>query len=147
MSATNQRSFSGPGCIEVLDCRDARLSIRSDQGLTLVSITGEIYASNVDQVRARVRTFVPRVGALIVDLSHIDFICVAGLGVLFSLNVECARVGTPWVVIAGASVSRLLRVGDPDSTLPTVASYMDALRYLRRAIPEGQRLALVAPTN
>jgi anti-anti-sigma factor len=147
MSATNQRFFSGSTCIEVFDCRDARLSVRRDQGLTLVSITGEIYVSSVDEVRARTRALVPRGGALIVDLSRTDFMCVAGLGVLLSLDVECARANTAWALIAGARVSRLLRAGDPDGTLPTVASYMDALRYLRRSVPEGQQLRLIAPTN
>jgi anti-anti-sigma factor len=147
MSATDQRFVGKSTCVESFDCRDARLTMRNDQGLTVITITGEIYASNVDEVKARARALVPRGGALIVDLGRIDFIGVAGLGVILSLDTECARAGTVWALITGISVSRLLRVGDPDGALPTVASYMDALRYVRKAMPEGQRLRLVAPTN
>lgn len=147
MPTTDQLLVGEPTHTEVVDCRDARLTARGDHSLTVITITGEIYASNVDDVSRHARELVPPVGALIVDLSSIEFVSVAGLHVLFSLNTECARANTPWALIAGRSVSRLLRVGDPDGTLPTVTSSKEALRYLRSATPAGRPLRLVARTN
>jgi anti-anti-sigma factor len=147
LSTTNQPHVGEPARTEVFGCRDARLTIRSDHRLTTITITGEIYASNADDISRRVRALVPRVGALIVDLSRIDFIGIAGLRVLFSLNNECARTNTAWALIAGHSAARLLRIGDPDDTLPTVASSIEALRRVRSAGPAGRRLQLVAAPN
>jgi hypothetical protein len=67
--------------------------------------------------------------------------------VLFSLGSDCASTNIPWVLVTNHSVLRLLRVGDPDGSLPTVASLTEALRYVRRETPVARRLRLVARTN
>jgi anti-anti-sigma factor len=147
MPAIDKPDVTEPTRGEVVACRDARLVIRQDQGLTVIAIAGEIYASNVDDVSRHVRASVPRVGALIVDLSRIEFIGVEGVRVLFSLSSECARSNIPWVLVTNHCVLRLLRVGDPDGSLPTVALLTEAFRYVRRETPVARRLRLVAPTN
>jgi anti-anti-sigma factor len=147
MPAIKKPPFTESNRGEVVACRDARLLIRQDHGVTVITIAGEIYASNVDDVSRHVRVSVPHFGALIVDLSSIEFIGVEGVRVLFSLNSDCARTNIPWVLVTNHSVLRLLRVGDPDGLLPTVASLTEALRYVRRETPVARRLRLVAPTN
>ena len=132
---------------EILDCGDARLTTRSDRNLTVLTITGEIYASNVDDVKRRIRALVPQLAVLVVDLSRIDFIGVAGFSALTLLNTECANANVSWVLIPSYSVRRLLRVSDPGGTLPVVASPAEALRRVRSAIRATRPLRLVTPAD
>jgi anti-anti-sigma factor len=145
MPASHKPAFSDRVHTEVLDCRDARLTVRKDEHLTVIAVTGEIYASNVDDVSRRVRTLIPPVGELIVDLSRIEFIGVAGLKVLLWVNAERARTNSPWVLVASSSVARLLRVSDPGGTLPMVTSSAEALRRIRTADLRSRPLRLVPP--
>jgi hypothetical protein len=70
----------------VIDCRFARVSADTDTDLTVITIMGEIDASNVDDVSRHTRGLVPEGGALIVDLTATDFIAIDGLRMLFALQ-------------------------------------------------------------
>jgi hypothetical protein len=80
---------------------------------------------------------------LIVDLGAIDFIAVDGLRALFALNIECARTGTTWALIASHAASRVLQVGDRDKLLPAVASAIESLLLVRRPSRGHQSRPLV----
>ena len=94
--------------------------------------------SGLDNLTREARDVVQPRNALILDLAGVEFIVVAGLRALRAVNIECARCGTSWALIANHAVTRLLRVGDPDGTLPVVGSAVEALLRLRRA-RHGQR--------
>jgi hypothetical protein len=68
------------------DCRGARVRAKTDTGLTVISISGEIDASNADELSHRASELASDCGALIVDLADIDFIALDGLHALFALN-------------------------------------------------------------
>jgi anti-anti-sigma factor len=104
----------------------------TSRDLTTIRITGEIDACNVDELTTRARGAVPEGTTLVLDLTGVDFIAVAGLRALLAMNVECARCDTSWAVIAGPAATRLLRIGDPDHTLPVVGSALEALLQVRR---------------
>ena len=129
------------------DCRRARMRAKTGTGLTVMSISGEIDASNADDVSHHVRELVPDCGALIVDLADIDFIALDGLHALIALNNQCARTGTTWALIANHAVNRLLRVGDHDKLLPAVGSATEALLLVRRSSRSHRSLQLVSPTG
>ncbi len=115
----------------------------SDREFTTIKITGDIDACNVDDLTTSARDAVPEGTALILDLAGVDFIAVAGLRALLAMNIECARCGTSWALIGGPAVTRLLRVGDRDHTLPVVGSPVEALLRIRRARREHRRLLAV----
>ena len=129
------------------DSRLARIRAKADTGLTLISISGEIDASNVDDVSHHVRELVSDGGALIVDLAEVDFIAIEGLRALFALNTQCARTGTTWALIASHAVNRLLRVGDHDTPVPAVGSATEALLLVRRSSRSCRSLQLVSPAG
>ena len=129
------------------DCRRARVRAKTDTGLTVISISGEIDASNVDDVSHHVRELVSDGGALIVDLAEVDFVAVDGLRALFALNTQCARTGTRWALIASHAVNRLLRVGDHDTPVPAVGSATEALLLVRRSSLGRRSLQLVSPAG
>jgi len=62
-----------------------RIGVRTDAGLTVITIRGEIDASDVDDLSPHARGLVRDCGELIVDLSGIDFIGIDGLRALFAL--------------------------------------------------------------
>jgi anti-anti-sigma factor len=128
------------------DCHRARVRAKTDTRLTVISISGEIDASNVDDVSHHVRELASDCGALIVDLAEVDFIALDGLHALFALNNECARTGTTLALIASQAVNRLLRVGDHDTLLPAVGSATEALLLVRRSSRGHRSLQLVTPT-
>ena len=129
------------------DCRGACVRSKTDSGLTAISISGEIDASNVDDVSRRVRELVSDCGALIVDLAGVDFIDLGGLRALFALNNQCARTGTTLALIASDAVNRLLRVEDHDKLLPAVGSAVEALLLVRRSSCSRRSLQLVSPAG
>ena len=129
------------------DCRRARMRAKTDTGLTVMSISGEIDASNADELGHRVSGLASDRGALIVDLAEVDFIAIDGLRALFALNIQCARTGTTWALIASHAVNRLLRVGDHDKLLPAVGSATEALLLVRRSSRGHRSLQLVSPTG
>ena len=129
------------------DCRRARMRAQTDTGLTVISISGEIDASNVDDVSRRASERVSDCAALIVDLAEVDFIAIDGLHALFALNMQCARTGTTWALIASQAVNLLLRVGDHDKLLPAVGSATEALLLVRRSGRGHRSLQLVSPTD
>jgi hypothetical protein len=87
----------------VTDCRGAPIGVRTDAGLTVITISGEIVASDIDDLSPHARGLVRDCGVLIVDLSGIDFITVDGLRALFALwSADPATTELP-----GARVMRI----------------------------------------
>ena len=88
------------------DCQRACVKAKTDRGLTLISISGEIDASNVDEVSRRASELISDCDALIVDLAEVDFIAFDGLHALFALRMRCALTGKTWALIASRAVHR-----------------------------------------
>lgn len=129
------------------DCRGACVRSKTETGLTVIAISGEIDASNVDDLSRYASGLGPHRGALIVDLADVDFIAVDGLRALFALNNQCARSDTTLALIASHAVNRLLRVADRDKLLPAVGSAVEALLLIRRSSCSRRSLQLVSPAG
>jgi hypothetical protein len=67
------------------DCRDTPIDIRNDAGLTSITVSGEVDASDIDELSPHARGLVRDCGVLVVDLSGIDFVAVDGLRALLAL--------------------------------------------------------------
>jgi anti-anti-sigma factor len=130
---TDINHASPPHSSTFFDCRGARVRAKTDTGLTVVSISGEIDAFNSDELSCHVHELASDCGALIVDLATVDFIALHGFHALVALNVNCARTGTTWALIASGAVNRLLRLADHDKLLPAVGSATEALLLVRRS--------------
>jgi hypothetical protein len=52
------------------------------------------------------------------DLCGLEFIATAGFSALHRINVRCSGAGAHWDPVPGPVVHRLLRIYDPDGTLP-----------------------------
>jgi anti-anti-sigma factor len=100
-------------------------SYRLMTSVAVISVHGDIDASNVGALTECALGHVTGCRILILDLRGLDFFGVEGFSVLQRLATCCTRAGTAWAVVPGAAVSRMLRIGDPHASLP-VADTVDA---------------------
>jgi anti-anti-sigma regulatory factor len=128
-------------------CGRACLRAKTATGLTLISISGDIDASNVEGVSRRASEVSSDCDSLVVDLAEVDFIAFDGLHALFALNMHCALTGRTWALIANRAVRHLLRLADRDRLLPAVGSATEALQLVRRSSRGNRSLQLVRPTR
>ena len=110
----------------LLDCPGAGLRVHAHTAATVVCISGEIDASNADRVGEAIRHCWQRKAPLILNLSQLDFLGVAGFRALINLNHEHRQARLPSSVVTGAVVRRVTRVF-PDHGLPIVGSVPEAL--------------------
>jgi anti-anti-sigma factor len=90
------------------------LRLEKEEGSASFRLVGELDASNVDQVRARLREELSRTHQLTLDTTDLTFMGSQGLHMLIGLGAEAVRLGTSVVVIrCSAQVKRLLDVAVP----------------------------------
>jgi anti-anti-sigma factor len=111
---------------ELLDCAGAGLRVHAHNVATVVCVSGEIDASNADRVGEAIRRFSRRKAPLILNLSQLDFLGIAGFRALIALNHEHRQAQLPSSVVTGAVVRRVIGVF-PDHGLPIVDSVPEAL--------------------
>jgi anti-anti-sigma regulatory factor len=69
---------------------------------------------------------------LILDLRGLDFFGAKGFSALHKISAGCARAGIGWALVPGAAISRVLRICDPQGTLPAASTLGAALAEHRR---------------
>jgi anti-anti-sigma factor len=115
-------------------CRTAHFTTRHVQPTTtLITAAGELDAANAHQF---VDYALRDPGqALVLDLTGVEFFGTAAFSAIHTLNVRCAGRGVDWVLVPSRAVARLLRVCDPDATLPVAGSVEAAVAELHGGGP------------
>jgi anti-anti-sigma factor len=103
----------------------ARFIAEWDSSRVVLTVHGELDASNASQLADYFDLCMAHSTPLMLDLSRLEFFGTAGFSALHLINVKCARANLCWAVVPNNSVSRLLRICDPDNTLPLAASIHD----------------------
>lgn len=99
-------------------CRTAQFSVHLHASGTVITAEGELDAANADQLATYVQRNVSRTRRVVLDLRGMEFIGTAGFSALHRINVACSADQVHWAMAPSEAVSRLLRVCDPDGTLP-----------------------------
>ena len=99
--------------------------------VAVITAHGDLDASNAQDFVDYTLRHAERTQRLALDLSGVDFFGTAGFSALHTLNVRCAGAGVEWVLVPSGAVSRLMRICDPDSTLPIAATMPTALALLQ----------------
>jgi anti-anti-sigma factor len=99
--------------------------------VAVITATGELDASNAQELADYALRDVERTQRLALDLTGVDFFGTAGFSALHTLNVRCAAAGVEWILVPSSAVNRLLRICDPDSTLPLATTMSAALSHLQ----------------
>jgi anti-anti-sigma factor len=103
----------------------ARFSADWDASRVVITVDGELDASNASQLADYVEECMAHRTPVMLDLSNLEFFGTAGFSALHLINVQCAGANLRWAVVPNKAVSRLLRICDPDHTLPLVESIHD----------------------
>ena len=106
----------------------ARLEIRRlKSSVAVISAHGDIDASNAGTLAEYTLGHVTDCRGLILDLRGLDFFGAKGFAALHKVSAGCARAGIGWALVPGAAVSRVLRICDPQGTLPAASTLGAAL--------------------
>lgn len=108
----------------------AQLRVEWRDGVPVVSVDGEIDASNAAELGAELRELVTnRSLLLVIDLGPTQYLDSAGINLLFSLGVELRahQVVLRLVVDPGSPVARMLGLTGLDKTTPTYPTVAGAL--------------------
>jgi anti-anti-sigma factor len=100
------RSLLGTADIAAPDWPTAVVKVELDGPGVVVALSGEIDASNADQVSDYIHRSVPDCPAVIVDVSDVGFLGVQGLRALMAMGEQCGRAGVAWAVVASQSIVR-----------------------------------------
>jgi anti-anti-sigma factor len=134
MTDVGNASKSGPGAPtagdSTIECHGARLRVYARSTATVVTLDGEIDASNAEWVSANIRGLVALGDALVLDMSGVEFLSLHGLRAVFALDADCSQAGVTWMLVASDPVRRMVRIGDRDCALPQVGSVVSALQRL-----------------
>jgi anti-anti-sigma factor len=112
---------------------------------TVLTITGDIDARNIDRVSVYATRLVAAGSALLLDLSGVGFFAAQGISVLIAVDDACRRVELPWALVTSHAVDRMLRLSERDEILPAASSVADAMQYfvllarMRRQVPLSAR--------
>jgi len=98
--------------------RTAQFGARRSSSGAVITVRGELDAANADQLAAYVQRNTTRSRRVILDLRGLEFIGTAGFSALLRINVACSGAQVNWAMVPSQAVSRLLRLCDPDGTLP-----------------------------
>jgi|HubBroStandDraft_3_1064219.scaffolds.fasta_scaffold34294_3 anti-anti-sigma factor len=113
-----------------VDCNGAQMRAHCRDQVTIVKVTGDIDATNIDRFYDYTHRFVRETPGLVLDLSEVDFLCARGISVLNTLDQECRTAGTYWAIVGSPFVRRLLHIGDPSDALPTASSERQGLNAI-----------------
>ena len=111
----------------------ARLEIRRlNSSVAVISAHGDIDASNAGTLAKYTLGHVTSCRRLILDLRGLDFFGAKGFSALHKVSAGCAHAGIGWALVPSAAVSRVLRICDPQGTLPAASTLDAALAEQRR---------------
>jgi anti-anti-sigma factor len=113
---------------------------------TVVTISGDIDATNEHRVHDFATRYLKVNNAPILDLSGIEFCSAGGISVLIAVDDACRTADVQWTLVASRVVNRVLRLIDCDTTLPTASSVPEALEQVTELTQVRRRLALVMTT-
>jgi anti-anti-sigma factor len=130
-------------------CRTAEFITRWALSGAVITVSGELDAANADQLGDYVQSCLTHCRQLIVDTRDVEFIGTAGFSTLHRINVMCSGSDAQWAMVPGAAVSRLLRICDPDGTLPVTDPVTELMTKTKWTLASGRYdlLQLVAQSS
>ena len=107
------------------------ITVRSERGVVIAAVTGEIDISTLDQLREYLFELADHGATLIVDLNRVTFIDSAGLGALVGTARRAAKHGgSLHAVCARPQTRKLLWLTGVDRRIPLAATVDGALMFL-----------------
>ena len=124
------------------DCNGAAVRAQCRHLATVVTISGAVDASNVDQVIEYALRFNLPDKSFVLDLSGLDSFTAQAVRLLHRVDDACNAAGLEWALIPSQSVSVTLLVTGEDTSFLTAATVHEALHYFADANVARRRLLL-----
>lgn len=125
-ATTKEFTLSVPAAPERL--RTVRLATRRlDATTVVITVAGEIDAANTDALTNYLTAAATPGSRLVLDTTSLDFFAIEGVSTLQGIGDRFSAGGVRWVLVPGAAVARVLRVCDPQGSLPTATTVETAL--------------------
>ena len=125
-----------------VDCNGAAVRAQCRHLATVVTISGAVDASNVDQVIEYAQRFNLPDKSFVLDLSGLDSFAAQGVRLLHRVDDACNAAGLEWALIPSQAVSVTLLVTGEDTSFPIAATVHEALHYFADANTARRRLLL-----
>jgi anti-sigma B factor antagonist len=114
--------------------------LRHSGGASVVALLGEHDLSSADEVRSALDDARTNGHAVIVDLSHTEFVDSAVISTLIASQREVTADGAPWAAVvgdgAGTAVRRIFELTGLDVLMPVYETTDEALMATSPADPE-----------
>jgi anti-anti-sigma factor len=124
------------------DCNGAAVRAQCRHLATVVTISGAIDASNVDQVIEYAQRFNLPDKPFVLDLSGLDSFAAQAVRLLHRVDDACGAAGLEWALIPSQAVSLTLLLTGEDTSFPTASTVHEALQYFADANTARRRLLL-----
>jgi anti-anti-sigma regulatory factor len=124
------------------DCNGAAVRAQCRSLGTVVTITGAVDATNVDQVSEYSKRFILPDRPFVLDLSSLDCFAAQGVRLLYRVDDVCSAAGLEWSVIPSQAVNTALLIAHEESSFPIFGSIHEALHYFADANSARRRLLL-----
>jgi anti-anti-sigma factor len=125
-SGSPDRHADGAVPSEPWENHTARFTAEWKPSFVVITAHGELDASNAYELADYVQRCAEQANSVVVNLTGLEFFGTAGFSALHTINVRCAGADVRWTVVPSKAVSRLLRICDPDNTLPLADSVPEA---------------------
>ena len=109
-----------------VDCDGAQLRALCRQLATVVTVSGDVNDTNVDQIYAYAKRFVLMEKPFVLDLSGVNSFSPECISLLYNLDEDCHHADVEWSIIASQPVQRTLRLSGERETFPTASSVPEA---------------------
>jgi anti-anti-sigma regulatory factor len=125
-----------------LDCNGAAVRAQCRSLGTVVTITGAVDSTNVDQVSEYSKRFILPDKPFVLDLSALDSFAAQAVRLLHRVDDICSAAGLEWSVIPSQAVNTALLVTQEESSFPVFGSVHEALHFFADATSARRRLLL-----
>jgi anti-anti-sigma regulatory factor len=124
------------------DCNGAAVRAQCRHLATVVTISGVVDATNVDQVSEHSKRFILPDKPFVLDLSGLNCFAAQAVRLLHRLDDVCRAAGLEWSVVPSQAVNTALLVTQEESSFPVFGSAHEALQYFADANSARRRLLL-----
>jgi anti-anti-sigma regulatory factor len=124
------------------DCNGAAVRAQCRSLGTVVTITGAVDSTNVDQVSEYTKRFILPDKPFVLDLSNLDSFAAQAVRLIYRIEAVCTAAGLEWSVIPSQAVNTALLVTHEESSFPVFVSLHEALHYFADATSARRRMLL-----
>ena len=124
------------------DCDGAAVRAQCRSLGTVVTITGAVDSTNVDQVSDYTKRFILPDKPFVLDLSALDSFAAQAVRLLHRIDAVCTAAGVEWSVVPSQAVNTALLVTQEESSFPVFVTVHEALHYFADATSARRRMLL-----